>query len=107
MLSGELNGRRDFDNTQRTLIIPAGSDTIDQTVVIPIIEDRINEANEGFLLIVRANQVLSNPSDVANLIFIDEGVTLLRIVDDDSKGAANYNTNQILFHSPYSHYISL
>lgn len=79
-----MNGRRDFDNTQRTLIIPAGSDTIDETVVIPIIDDRINEANEGFILVVRANEALSNPSDIANLVYADEGVTVLRIVDDDS-----------------------
>lgn len=37
------------------------------------------------MLIVRANEDLSNPSDVSNINYVDEGVTLLRIVDDDSE----------------------
>ena len=80
----EENGQQDFDNTTRTVVIPAGGDTIDNTVTIPIIDDRINEATEGFLLIIRANRVNNNPSDLANLKYMDEGVTLLRITDDDS-----------------------
>ena len=65
--------------------MPAGNDVIDQIVTIPIIDDRINEANEGFLLIVRANEARNNPSDLINVRYIDEGVTLLRITDDDSE----------------------
>lgn len=79
----EINGRRDFDNTVRTLVIPAGRQTIDETVSIPIIADRINEATEGLMLVVRANEARSNPADIANLNYIDEGVCLLRITDDD------------------------
>ena len=62
-----------------------GGTTVDQTVQIPIMDDRINEANEGFLLIVRADEIHSDPLDIANLGYMDEGVTLLRITDDDSK----------------------
>ena len=65
--------------------MPAGNDVIDQIVTIPIIDDRINEANEGFLLIVRANEARNNPSDLVNVRYIDEGVTLLRITDNDSE----------------------
>ena len=68
----------------RTLVIPAGNDIIDRKVLIPIIDDRINEANEGFMLVVRANEVLSDPQDLANVNYMDEGVTILRITDDDS-----------------------
>lgn len=80
----EVNGRQDFDNTVQTLIVPPGSESIDQTISIPIFEDRINEAVEGLMLIVRVNKTLSNPSDLANLKLINEGVCLLRIADDDS-----------------------
>ena len=81
----EINGRRDFDNTVRTVVVPAGDEVVDQLVLIPIIDDKINEANEGFLLVVRANEARSNPSDLAKVVYKDEGVTLLRITDDDSK----------------------
>ena len=82
-LSDAVNGRRDFDNTPQTLVMTAGVDTIDQRVIIPVIDDRINEANEGLMLIVRATKNSSDALDVANLEYIDEGVTLLRITDDD------------------------
>ena len=68
----------------RTLVIPAGNDIIDRKVLIPIIDDRINEANEGFMLVVRANEELSDPQDLANVDYMDEGVSILRITDDDS-----------------------
>ena len=84
-LTDEVNGKRDFDNTIRTVVVPAGDGVVDQQVLIPIINDRINEANEGFLLVVRANEARSNPSDLANVRYKDEGVTLLRITDDDRK----------------------
>ena len=90
----ETNGRRDFDSSERTIVIPPGGNTIDQNVLIPIIDDRINEANEGFLLIVRANEAGNNLLDLANLEYMDEGVTLLRITDDDSKTTLFY-----IFHS--------
>jgi hypothetical protein len=80
----EVNGRQDFDNTVRTLVVPAGRESIDQTISIPIVRDRINEAVEGFMLIVRANEALSNPSDLAKLNLINDGVCLLRITDDDT-----------------------
>ena len=84
-LTDEVNGKRDFDNTIRTVVVPAGDGVVDQQVLIPIIDDRINEANEGLLLVVRANEARSNPSDLANVRYKDEGVTLLRITDDDRK----------------------
>ena len=85
-----MNGRQDYDNTVQTLTVPAGSESIDQTISIPIVKDRINEAIEGLMLIVRANETLSNPSDLANLILINEGVCLLRITDDDSTFRISY-----------------
>ena len=85
-----MNGRQDFDNTVRTLVVPAGRESIDQTISIPIVRDRINEAVEGFMLIVRANEALSNPSDLAKLNLINDGVCLLRITDDDSRFIQNF-----------------
>ena len=71
--------------------MPAGKDTIDQIVIVPIIDDRINEANEGLLLVVRAMETLNDPSDLAKLSYRDEGVTLLRITDDDSEFTSPHN----------------
>lgn len=37
------------------------------------------------MLVVRANEDRSNVADIANLNYRDEGVSLLRITDDDSR----------------------
>lgn len=53
---------------------------------IPFIDDDTNEPiNEGFYVLVTINEVLSNPIDVANAQTIRGGISLVRILDDDSK----------------------
>ena len=53
---------------------------------IPFIDDDTNEPiNEGFYVLVTINEVLSNPIDVANTQTIRGGISLVRILDDDSK----------------------
>lgn len=79
----EENGRKDFDNTIQELVVPSGIATVDYSVSIPINNDLINEADEGFLVVVRANENKSDPQDTAELEYIGEGVTLAIISDDD------------------------
>ena len=81
----ELNGRRDFDNTIREVIIRATNTRDDYTAVIPITLDLINEADEGFMVVMRANEVRSNAEDIQNLNYTGNGVTLAVIRDDDRK----------------------
>lgn len=37
------------------------------------------------MLVVRANEDRSNAADIANLNYVDEGVSILRITDDDGR----------------------
>lgn len=81
----ELNGKRDFDNTIQEVIIRPTNSRDDYTAIIPITLDTINEADEGFMVVMRANEVRSNAGDVENLEFLGNGVTLAVIRDDDRK----------------------
>lgn len=78
----ELNGRRDFDNTIREVIVRATTTRDDYTAVIPITLDLINEADEGFMVVMRVNEDRSNAEDIQNLNYT-RGVTLAVIRDDD------------------------
>ena len=78
----QLNGRRDFDNTIREVIVRATTTRDDYTAVIPITLDLINEADEGFMVVMRANEDRSNAEDIQNLNYT-RGVTLAVIRDDD------------------------
>ena len=75
----------DFDNTIREVVLQASSTRDDYSVSIPITKDTINEASEGFMIVMRANAVKSNLEDVQNLQYQDNGVTLGVIDDDDRK----------------------
>ena len=75
----------DFDNTIREVVLQASSTIDDYSVSIPITNDTINEASEGFMIVMRANEVKSNPEDIKNLQYQDNGVTLGVIDDDDRK----------------------
>lgn len=81
----EVDGRQDFNNTILEVILEAGDTSDDYTRSIPITRDEINEANEGFMIVMRANEEKSNPEDIKNLEFQDNGVTLGVITDDDSE----------------------
>lgn len=90
MNSDERNGRQDFDNTVQELIIPAGRETLDISVTILINDDQINEAREGFMVVVRANEAQNSPQDISRLQYLNEGVMLAYIVDDDGKSPSTF-----------------
>ena len=80
------SGRMDFDNSIREVVIQASDTRDDYSVSIPITRDTINEASEGFMIVISANEAKSNPEDIKNLRHQDNGeVTLAVINDDDSK----------------------
>ena len=70
------------------MTFPASSFTGEETinVFIPFVDDDTNEPRfEGFYVHVTIDTVLSDPVDVANAALIRNGITLIRIEDDDSK----------------------
>ena len=79
----EPQGRMDFNNTvQRVTFAPSGSDMI-VDVTINFLDDAINEANEGLLVVVRVDEAASDPQDVQNLALEREGVVSVTIINDD------------------------
>ena len=75
----------DFDNSVRQLILSAGISSDDYTISIPVTRDSFNEASEGFMIVMRPDNERSNPVDVANINFQNNGVALGVIDDDDRK----------------------
>ena len=74
-------GRIDFDNTPRTITLPTGVLRSDTRVFIPIVDDAINEAVEGFAVVMEL-------VDLSLAEFVDlktRNVTLGKILDNDSK----------------------
>ena len=79
----EPQGRMDLNNTvQRVTFVPSGSDMI-VDVTINFLDDAINEANEGLLVVVRVDEAASDPQDVQNLALEREGVASVTIINDD------------------------
>ena len=70
----EPQGQKDFNNTvQNSIFHPNDAETMN--VTIEIFVDTINEADEGFVVIVMGDQAVSNMQRVA----------LVTILDDDRK----------------------
>ena len=74
-------GRVDFNDSVRIVTVPTGQRVEDITVDIPIVDDDIDEADEGFILLLEV-------VDPAVAPFVDlstRNVTLGRIDDNDCK----------------------
>ena len=54
-------------------------------VFIPYINDSINEADEGFFVVLEIDDNLTSAAIVNETMFDMEGVALMEITDDDSK----------------------
>ena len=70
----------DFNNTVQTVIFAPSTTAETVSVVISFIDDAINEADEGFLVVVRADAVASNQQ---NVTLDREGVASVIIINDD------------------------
>ena len=70
----------DFNNTVQTVTFAPSTSPETVAVVISFIDDAINEADEGFLVVVRADAVASNQQ---NVTLDREGVASVIILNDD------------------------
>ena len=77
-------GKIDFDNTSRTIVFRAGGPVSQcQTVKFPVFDDTVDEATEGFIIVLDADEPLTMSNQVAftrNL-----RTTLGRINDNDRR----------------------
>lgn len=82
-----VNGNLDIINNKIAITFPAANSTTDvkMSVIIPLNNDDIVEAEEGFYLVITVNTSLSHSTNVSNMDVLRNGVALIRIKDDDSK----------------------
>lgn len=96
----DINGAQDYIEDMVTVTFPASNNPSEESinVFIPFIDDDTNEPiNEGFYVRVTINELLSNPTDVANAETIRGGIALVRIEDDDSKTYSVYSWDLVQF----------
>ena len=73
----------DFNNTVQRVTFAASTSSQTVDVTIDIFDDAINEADEGFLIVVRVDPTASNPQDVPNVALNRNGVASIIILNDD------------------------
>ena len=73
--------RNDFDNTAQQVIFPPSQGFTEQIITINLVDDVINEAQEGFYIMIRVTE--SGPTDQITLV--RNGIALIRINDNDRK----------------------
>ena len=71
----------DFNNTVQRITFQPNVPSVD--VTINFFDDAINEADEGFLIVVRVDPAASNLQDVSNVTLDRNGVALVNIHNDD------------------------
>ena len=66
------------------MVLKASNTRDDYSVSIPIVSDSINEADEGFMLVMTVNEARSS-INMNQVTFLGGGVALAKIKDDDCK----------------------
>ena len=61
--------------------------------MIDFFDDAINEADEGFLIVMRVDPAASNPQDIPDVILERNGVSLVTILNDDRTWVLSGNIN--------------
>ena len=74
-------GRKDFNNSIIYFTIPAGDEEYDIPTDDIIIDDVVNEAQEGFILVLEIDSV--NPADMVELDGQFQGILVFTINDND------------------------
>ncbi|XP_064396499.1 uncharacterized protein LOC135343434 [Halichondria panicea] len=74
-------GRTDFSDLSIPITFPPSLSSDSVTVAVGASDDFINEASEGFIIMLRVDQI--DPAD-GTPTFVREGVALMRITDDDA-----------------------
>ena len=77
--------RQDFSNEIKTVTFPPSSTEVLQTLNITVFDDSINEATEGYLLMLVVDESMSDPQDVASLQLVNGGTSLIIVLDNDGK----------------------
>ena len=72
---------KDFNNTIIYFTIPAGDEEYDIPTDDIIIDDRVNEAQESFILVLEIDSV--DPADIVELDEQFQGILVFTIDDDD------------------------
>ena len=78
-----ITGRVDFKDSVHCVTVPAGRKVEDITVCIPICDDEIDEADEGFVVVLE----LKDPAKDISVDLSTRNATLGRIDDNDGKCA--------------------
>ena len=80
----EVGGKKDFPKNATTVTIPAGSSFGRVLPVsIPINVDTINEAAEGFLILVETSEETSAMAEAPIINYARDGLAIGLIADDD------------------------
>jgi len=58
--------RQDFENSTHRLTISPSTSNQEREIFIPLVDDDVNEATEGFLLVIRIDEGASDPRDIEN-----------------------------------------
>ena len=76
------SGRRDFDNSTKAIVFRPGGPT-SQMVQFPVFDDAVNEAAEGFIIVLDIDEFQTDRSQIS---FTENlRTTLGRINDNDRK----------------------
>ena len=73
--------RNDFDNAVQQVVFQPSPSISEQSVSLNLVDDVINEAQEGFYVMIEVME--SGPTDQIN--FVRNGIALVRINDNDRK----------------------
>jgi len=79
----EPQGRMDFNKTAQRVVFALNTSPETVNVMIDFFDDAINEADEGFLIVLRVDAAASNLQDISDVILERNGVSLVTILNDD------------------------
>ena len=79
----EPQEQKDFNNTAQRVVFALNTSPEMVNVMIDFFDDAINEADEGFLIVMRVDPAASNPQDIPDVILERNGVSLVTILNDD------------------------
>ena len=82
----EVNGRRDFEKLTKHVEFEPSQSFQRVKLFLPFTDDNIHELDEGFIIEVKVDERQPNhPQDVAGIKYRFDGVSLIRIVNDDGE----------------------
>lgn len=80
----EPDGRKDFvRNDPIRITFSPSSSYVEQSVAIPLVNDDINEAEEGFILLIEIEDPGNTESTSDDIMLARDGVALIEVTDED------------------------